>query len=387
MEGTNVFSTNFDYSNGIGSADFPKQPSQFTSSIKFHNYLNVPIYIGTRDGLVYRLKPINDGKAKEFLYIEREIHLTTSQNDFIDKHYHSKGDEGIFSGVVEHGPNVQLSKYKFIRIFNTVEHSDLLSADALYFEAIDYVISLSPTGWTHPNVQSKFHNGKTRYNCGNEAETSIKFELVDHNNYYGTSFINVNGFVHKVVPTNKTNRDQGLYVYFNSIMKDGKFRNEDVILIPIEKIKDSSWKLYPSYSDAAILGDYKRQKEDLREELKLEREEEILKLKHEVEIAKQETASIKEEHRRKEAEDELVRIQREKDFAEIKRSMTSEQERWAREKADLLHQQQMERSRLEHELNMRSSYRKDSSEALKWILGITGTVLSITAMIMSQRKD
>lgn len=67
--------------------------------------------------------------------------------------------------------------------------------------------------------------------------------------------------------------------------------------------------------------------------------------------------------------------------------MTSEQERWAREKADLLHQQQMERSRLEHELNMRSSYRKDSSEAFKWILGITGTVLSIVAMIMSQRKD
>ena len=170
-------------------------------------------------------------------------------------------------------------------------------------------------------------------------------------------------------------------------MKDGKFRNEDVSLIPTEKIKDSSWKLYPSYNDAAILGDYKRQNEDLREELKLEREEEILKLKHEVEITKQENASIKEEHRRKEAEEELARIQHEKQLTEIKRSLMSEQERWAREKADLVHQQQMERSRLEHELNMRSSYRKDSSESIKAALAITGTLLSIVAMIMSQRKD
>ena len=387
MEGTNVFSTGFDYSNGIGSADLPSKPSQFISSIKFYNCLNVPLYIGTRDGLVYQLKPINDKKAKQFLYIEREIYHTTSHTEFKSKHYHPNGDAGIFSGVVEYGPNTELPAYSFTRVYNTLEYKDLLSADALYFEAIDYVISLSPTGWKHPNVQSKFHNGKTRYNCGNEAETSIKFELVDHNNYYGTSFINVNGFVHKVVPTHKKNRDQGLYVYFNSVMKDGKFRNEDVILIPTEKIKDSPWKLYPSYSDAAILGDYKRQKEDLREELKLEREEEILKLKHELEITKQETATIKEEHRRKEAEEELVRTQREKELSEIRRALTSEQERWAREKADLLHQQQMERSRLEHELSMRSSYRKDSSDALKSALAITGTLFSIIAMIMSQRKD
>lgn len=387
MEGTNVFSTGFDYSNRIGSADLPLKPNQFISSIKFYNCLNVPVYIGTRDGFVYRLEPMNDSKAKRFFYIEREFSYTTANTNFNSKHYHPEGDEGIFSGIVEYGPNTEKATYRSMRVFNSVEHSDLLAADALYFEVIDYVISLSPTGWTHPNVQAKFHNGKTRYNCGNETETSIKFELVDHNNYYGTSFINVNGFVHKVVPTNKTNRDQGLYVYFNSIMKDGKFRNEDVILIPIEKIKDSPWKLYPSYSDAAILGDYKRQKEDLREELKLEREEEILKLKHELEIAKQETVTIKEEHRRKEAEEELARTQHEKELTEIKRSLTSEQERLAREKADLLHQHQMERSRLEHELNMRSSYRKDSSEALKWTLSITGTVLSIFAMIMSQRKD
>ena len=387
MEGTNVFSTGFDYSNKIGSADLPKQPSQFTSSIKFYNCLNMPIYIGTREGIVYLLKPMNDKEAKQFLYIEREIHHLTTPTEFVSSHYHPNGDEGIYSGVVEHGPNAKLQKYSFTRVYNTLEYKDLLAADALYFEAIDYVISLNPTGWRHPNVQSKFHNGKTRDNCGNEAETSIKFELVDHNNYYGTSFINVNGFVHKVVPTNKKNRDQGLYVYFNSVMKDGKFRNEDVILIPIEKIKDSPWKLYPSYSDAAILGDYKRQKEDLREELKLEREEEILKLKHELEIAKQETATIKEEHRRKEAEEELARTQHEKELAEIKRSLTSEQERLAREKADLLHQHQMERSRLEHELNMRSSYRKDSSESIKAALAITGTLLSIVAMIMSQRKD
>lgn len=387
MEGTNVLSTGFNYDNRIGSADLPTKPCQFISNIKFYNCLNVPVYIGTRDGFIYRLKPMNDTKAKRFFYIEREFSYTTANTEFVSKHYHPEGDEGIFSGVVEYGPNMDMAAYRPTRVFNTIEHSDLLSADALYFETIDYVISLSPTGWTHPNVQSKFHNGKTRYNSGNETETSIKLELVDHNNYYGTSFVNVNGFVHKVVPTNKMNRDQGLYVYFNSLMKDGHFRNEDVILIPIEKIKDSPWKLYPSYSDAAILGDYKRQKEELREELKLEREEEILKLKHEVELAKQENATIKEEHRRKEMEDELAKTQRERELTEIKRVMTSEQERWAREKADLLHQQQMERSRLEHELSMRSSYRKDSSEALKWILGITGTVLSIFAMIMSQKKD
>ena len=86
-------------------------------------------------------------------------------------------------------------------------------------------------------------------------------------------------------------------------------------------------------------------------------------------------------------EEELVRTQHEKELAGIKRSLISEQERSAREKADLLHQQQMERSRLEHELNMRSSYRKDSSDAIKSALAITGTLLSIVAMIMSQRKD
>ena len=143
MEGTNVFSTGFDYSNGIGSADFPKQPSQFTSSIKFYNCLNMPIYIGTREGIVYLLKPMNDKESKQFLYIEREIHYTTPPTEFVSSHYHPNGDEGIYSGVVEHGPSAKLQKYSFTRVYNTLEYKDLLAADALYFEAIDYVISLS----------------------------------------------------------------------------------------------------------------------------------------------------------------------------------------------------------------------------------------------------
>lgn len=386
MEGTNVTARDFWDKINIKKEDLPKKLAQHSVNINFYNNLNVKVYIGTRDGDVYELEPLreNDPKVKSLFYIEREI--TNRSSKRIDHPYHVDGDNGVYSGIVESGPGLNQKGYEAFRVFNVLSQADLEDADALYFDAIDYVVSLKPTGWTHPRVVDKTTNYKTR-NSNGEPESSIKFELVDRGNYYGTSYINVNGSVHCIKPITKMNRDEGLYVYFNSVLKDGRYREEDVIYIPLAKILDSQWKLYSNYQDALILGDYKRQKEDLREELRLEREEEILKLKHEVEIAKQETATIKEEHRRKEAEDELVRIQREKDFAEIKRSMTSEQERWAREKADLLHQQQMERSRLEHELNMRSSYRKDSSEAFKWILGITGTVLSIVAMIMSQRKD
>ena len=386
MEGTNVTARDFWDKINIKKEDLPKKLAQYSVNINFYNNLNVKVYIGTRDGDVYEVEPLreNDHKVKSLFYIEREI--TNRSSKRITHPYHVNGDNGVYSGTVESGPGINKDGHGTFRVFNVLSQADLEAVDALYFDAIDYVVSLKPTGWTHPRVVEKTTNYKTRNNNG-ESESSIKFELVDRGNYYGTSYINVNGSVHRIKPITKMSRDEGLYVYFNSVLKDGNYREEDVTYIPLAKILDSQWKLYSNYQDALILGDYKRQKEDLREELRLEREEEILKLKHEVEIAKQETATIKEEHRRKEAEDELVRIQREKDFAEIKRSMTSEQERWAREKADLLHQQQMERSRLEHELNMRSSYRKDSSEALKWILGITGTVLSIFAMIMSQRKD
>lgn len=386
MEGTNVTARDFWDKINIKKENLPKKLAQHSVNINFYNNLNVKVYIGTRDGDVYELEPLreNDPKVKSLFYIEREI--TNRSSKRIDHPYHVDGDNGVYSGIVESGPGLNPKGYEAFRVFNVLSQADLEDADALYFDAIDYVVSLKPTGWTHPRVVEKTTNYKTR-NSNGEPESSIKFELVDRGNYYGTSYINVNGSVHRIKPITKMNRDEGLYVYFNSVLKDGKYREEDVIYIPLAKILDSQWKLYSNYQDALILGDYKRQKEDLREELRLEREEEILKLKHEVEIAKQETATIKEEHRRKEAEDELVRTQRDKEFAEIKRSMTSEQERWAREKADLLHQQQMERSRLEHELNMQASYRKDSSEAFKWILGITGTILSIVAMIMSQRKD
>ena len=382
MEGTNVTARDFWDKIIIKKENLPKKLAQYSLNINFYNNLNVKVYIGTRDGDVYELDPINekDSKVQSLFYIEREI--TNRSSKRIAHPYHVNGDNGVYSGIVENAPSIN----GVFRVFNVLSLADLEAADALYFESIDYVVSLKPTGWTHPRVVENTPNYKTRNNDG-ESESSIKFELVDRGNYYGTSYINVNGSVHRIKPITKMNRDEGLYVYFNSVLKDGNYREEDVIYIPLGKIIDSQWKLYSNYQDALILGDYKRQKEDLREELKLEREEEILKLKHEVEIAKQETATIKEEHRRKEAEEELARTQREKELAEIKRSLTSEQERSAREKADLLHQQQMERSRLEHELNMRSSYRKDSSEALKWILGITGTVLSIFAMIMSQRKD
>ena len=386
MEGTNVTARDFQDNINIKKENLPKRLAQHSVNINFYNNLNVKVYIGTRDGDVYELEPIRekDPKVQSFLYIEREI--ANRDNKRIDHPYHVNGDNGVYSGTVEGGPGINRDGYGAFRVLNVLSQAALEEADALYFDAIDYVVSLKPTGWTHPRVVEKTTNYKTR-NSNGEPESSIKFELVDRGNYYGTSYINVNGSVHRIKPITKMSRDEGLYVYFNSVLKDGKYREEDVIYIPLGKILDSQWKLYSSYQDALILGDYKRQKEDLREELRLEREEEILKLKHEVEIAKQESASIKEEHRRKEAEDELVRTQREKEFAEIKRSMMSEQERWAREKADLLHQQQMERSRLEHELNMRSSYRKDSSEALKWTLGIAGTLFSIVAMIMSQRKD
>lgn len=386
MEGTNVTARDFWDKINIKKEDLPKKLAQHSVNINFYNNLNVKVYVGTRDGDVYELEPLreNDPKVKSLFYIEREI--TNRSSKRIDHPYHVDGDNGVYSGIVESGPGLNPKGYEAFRVFNVLSQADLEEADALYFDAIDYVVSLKPTGWTHPRVVEKTTNYKTRNNNG-ESESSIKFELVDRGNYYGTSYINVNGSVHRIKPITKMSRDEGLYVYFNSVLKDGKYREEDVIYIPLERILDSQWKLYSNYQDALILGDYKRQKEDLREELRLEREEEILKLKHEVEIAKQETATIKEEHRRKEAEDELVSTQREKEFAEIKRSLMSEQERWAREKADLLHQQQMERSRLEHELNMRSSYRKDSSEALKWTLGIAGTLFSIVAMIMSQRKD
>lgn len=386
MEGTNVTARDFQDNINIKKENLPKRLAQHSVSINFYNNLNVKVYIGTRDGDVYELEPIKekDPKVQSFLYIEREI--INRDNKRTAHPYHVNGDNGVYSGSLESGPGINRDGYGAFRVFNVLSQAALEEADALYFDAIDYVVSLKPTGWTHPRVVEKTTNYKTRNNNG-ESESSIKFELVDRGNYYGTSYINVNGSVHRIKPITKMSRDEGLYVYFNSVLKDGNYREEDVIYIPLGKIIDSQWKLYSNYQDALILGDYKRQKEDLREELKLEREEEILKLKHEVEIAKQETATIKEEHRRKEAEDELARTQSEKELSEIKRSLTSEQERWAREKADLLHQQQMERSRLEHELNMRSSYRKDSSEALKWILGITGTVLSIFAMIMSQRKD
>ena len=386
MEGTNVTARDFQDNINIKKENLPKRLAQHSVNINFYNNLNVKVYIGTRDGDVYELEPIRerDPKVQSFLYIEREI--VNRDNKRIDHPYHVNGDNGVYSGSVEGGPGINRDGYGAFRVLNVLSLAALEEADALYFDAIDYVVSLKPTGWTHPRVVEKTTNYKTR-NSNGEPESSIKFELVDRGNYYGTSYINVNGSVHRIKPITKMSRDEGLYVYFNSVLKDGKYREEDVIYIPLAKILDSQWKLYSNYQDALILGDYKRQKEDLREELRLEREEEILKLKHEVEIAKQESASIKEEHRRKEAEDELVRTQREKEFAEIKRSRMSEQERWAREKADLLHQQQMERSRLEHELNMRSSYRKDSSEALKWTLGIAGTLFSIVAMIMSQRKD
>ena len=382
MGGTNTTSVNFDFKNGIGIEDQPKQPAQFSSSIKFHNNLNVTIYIGTRDGLVYELKPIRANGLKEYLYIQREYSHMAGSVRLVRQQEHPNGLTGLLQGVTH---QATYGYDQVIKVFNTLEYKDLVDVDALYFEDIDYVISLKPDGWLHPNIQSKLHDPYTKDFDG--QETSIKFELVDYNNFYGDSFINVNGSVHKVVATNKRNRAEGLYIYFNSVMKDGQYKSTDLAYIPLNKIIDSSWRLHPSYQDAAILGDYKHQREELKQQLREEREAEILQLKHEVELAKQENTRIKEEHRKKEAEDDMRKLKAEADLLEAKRVLAAEQDRWSREKAELVHQHNMERSKLEHQLELRALDRKDSSETLKWVLGIASTLFSLAAMFMSRSKD
>lgn len=386
MGGTNTSSVNFDFKNGIGIEDQPKQTPQFFSGITFHNNLNVTIYIGTREGFIYELKPLNARDVREFVYIQREYSHMSSNAKLIRHMEHPNGLSGLLQGVV-HQANYGSAHatHTSIKVFNTLEYKDLVDVDALYFEDIDYVISLKPDGWLHPNIQSKLHDPYTKDFDG--QETSIKFELVDYNNFYGDSFINVNGSVHKVVATNKRNRTEGLYIYFNSVMKDGQYRSSDLAYIPLNKIIDSSWRLHPSYQDAAILGDYKHQREELKQQLREKREEEILQLKHEVELAKQENVRIKEEHRKKEAEDDMRKSKAEADLLEAKRILAAEQDRWSREKAELVHQHNMERSKLEHQLELRALDRKDSSETLKWVLGIVSTLFSLAAMFMSRSKD
>lgn len=364
--------------------------SQITQEMRLLNNTNLSIYIGTREGLIYALNPVRDYTASEGVLVRRTYSYDNNRVSVAIPE-HRQGFPGIFQGHVHgnHSPNY--CGAKSILVDNEIKQEILERYTTVYYEDLDIVVSLKANGWQHPRISGK------EINHIEDNETSLRFELVDYNGYYGDSYININGYVHKVKANKRQTKQEGLYIYYQNVTREGIFKDIDIEYIPLREIKNGKWPLFRTFNEAEILGDYKQQQEETKLKIRQEREDEIQALNHEIELMKKERDKAKAESEKQtqdykmkllafEEEANKNKTERERLISIHNQALAAEKAKFEREKTELVHMQTMERSRAEHLMNMQTMDRRDTSDTLKWALGIASTVLSLFA-IFYKSKD
>lgn len=325
----------------------------------FYNNLDYPVTVGFCDGVRITIKPMNDNTKPQRFYINKYIKMGKYYTvlhlpDTTTHPEHTVTANNYIHGALNrHESNMQGSSDIVVEQY-CVDSEELRRMSSLYLSNLDIVVSVEAlSAWHHPRSPDGVFRQKITETHGVNRDDmfGLSIELIcAHSSGESERFVNLANNIFRVPVKYQYDRKPGLYITYN-----GKTTKEHPPSPP--QVEYFEWKdedkfpvkLFNTWYDALNLGD-----------IETERKKEIAQLKHEIE-------RLQMENKQFQAESEKESSYRKEVFSEL---------------------EQMRKER-QHEMEMKSMDRKDSSDFMKWLPIIINSVvalITITVKLSSSNK-
>lgn len=316
----------------------------YKHAISIKNTLHVKVFIRHRDGLLVTLQPIASGSEPNLLLIEKEYSGTNANVKF--------NSDGLLNALSGNSTEAKVildslaqsrkgyAGTSIARVSYALSYADIKNAGgSAYVKAIDMIVSVCEDANEvpmHPYSDAALNQNRVAANCHTE------FDLVDNSGTLGKRFMYFGDSVLELTPRQDLNLSNGLHIRHHGNLKrlDASVL-EPYRFIPIDDLEgDHVYASFPTW-DAMQTRVREQNKADrlAKAELdKLDREQQLVELKHKLE-------TLKEEYKLSQQKAEDARLA-------------------------------LEAARKDY-YDHRSYERKDNSELLKYIVLIGGVLLAI----------
>lgn len=325
----------------------------------FYNNLDFPVTVGYSDGVRIVVKPTRDNTRQQGFYINKHIRMNKYYTilhlpDTTTHPEHVSIANNYINGIMNRHENTMSGNVDVVVEQYRVDSEELRRISSMYLRNLDIVVSVEAlNAWHHPrSPDGIFRQTLLKANGVNQDNTfGLSIELVcSHSSGEGERFVNLGNNVFRVPVKYSSDKNPGLYLTYNGIttkehppsppeVKFFEWKDEDKFPI----------KLFNTWYDALNFGDVEN-----------ERKKEIAQLKHEIE-------RLQMENKQYQAEVDKENIYRKEVLAELEHL----------------------RKERQHQMEMKSMDRKDSSDFMKWLPAIISSVvalITLTVKLSSNNK-
>ena len=293
---------------GEGNLGAEHNPAQETV-VSYHNYLDVPVWVGERSGAVSLLPP-RQGQERIFgVRVSRRFHRSTTVSYNIHEMTEQRigalrPDQALHAMHETYNPvfSSQVGMGKSRDVVFTLNRPQLEDyGGAAYHEATDIVISLTREGAMHPgSPQARMLALRHELNDDGDPlflnHPRISVAVIDNERVYGDKYVNLNGVVHLVKAVSDARYESGIYVLRDGVANEaGQSSSPTVTRYRFEEALESDIGLYDSREQALHRGDPEKVAEQHTVQLKSEAV--ILKNRLENETLKSKIDTSKEQNK------------------------------------------------------------------------------------------
>lgn len=352
--------------------------------IDYFNNLPFPVYIGTRDGVKYRLEPQRDPNKPQELYITRRVTVQRNNTTIMlpDASVNLKQEatcrafqDGLVKSESEY-PGFGVVRYTITTQYS-INAAEVKEYKTLYLDNIDVLVSIdTPTVWHHPHSsagrQREHMATRSIGDVNDQKQWGMNLEIVAPPGYTPDKYINLNGMVYRVPVYSSLSKTPGVYFSYNGLTTDTLSPSTPVVLhYSFERLDEMPIKIFNTYHEAMFEGN-----------LEESRKRELAELVHANAQMKNDYERLKMERDQAQADREELRSQQ-KIVQDTIADMLAKRDKASEEvHKEIQRELELERLRYKHELEMKQMDRKDVSEWVRWTPTIIGGILALAAFFM-----
>lgn len=345
--------------------------SQVEQHVQYINHLSSDVTVVGRNGVPFTLPPTGRRHDEFLIRITYRIDpsVKVDQANQFNRYANDNAEgralrEAI--ALLESGklPTV-MGKREFSLEYRVTRNEIVENGGVLYLADLDLVVSAvrDPSVAIHPysSASSRYRLIESEVNVNNTESFGYAMYLVSNDGAVKDKFVNIGGEVYRVPSVKNQSLRDGVYICSSGpVTNDVRFPMPREIHYTFEKAKQEL-RLYETVEEASALGDALAARELELEEVKLAYKE--LEHKH-----KQEKLAFEAEYETRKKQLEMENMERQRSMQVVE------------------HDRQMRQMREKDIYESRSTARKDSSEAIKFIPVAIGGALAIAALVMKFRS-
>lgn len=389
-----------------------------TISAEYTNFTGIDLYLKTQNNLPFVVEPntqqICSAETRPHLEVKITYHL--HNNDSIlrtmetlvalraNSSLHGLDINALIAKIMklyesDASKNNKLN-FKFM-VYKRVLLDDLIRSDTLYLRECDLIVARSRAqmGMPHPNSSEGMHRTEVMSNKKLMGLTGIFTRVVDNENLAKVRYYYAGKHLITVPSDHAQDKASGVYCTISTTASDGVVSQQEIFMT-FEEAQERIG-LYRTQDDALSHGDpeialraeeARNKSEEARSKLEasrlsrelaevkhrsemaaLQKEEELTRIRHSLEITKAENGQLKESL-------EIRKVAREDGYDVVKKKRDDKFEKRKKSREDRYD----DRDKYRKDYYDRRSYeRKDSSELIKFIPGLAIGLLTAFALVRS----